>query len=357
MNLLKLVKKAVDGNVLGARTGLTSMNMNAGGIHPGMYIGVASEQKVGKSTFVLEYFVTSLLELNPDVEFEFNILSTEMPRVMLEAKMVSRYIFKKHNIALSTNYILGRKLNPDGSRVKLSQDHYDLIQKVAKDYIQPISGEFDENGKLLYPGKINWLNKENPTGVKRQIVTYAENNGEIIKQPIQITMDDGTLRGVDKMIGYKPNKSNKIVINIVDHVRQLPKERNFDMKKNVDKMSEYLVEISNVFSFVNIAVIHLNRWASQDAVKFYGDKLIPTSDSIKDTGNIGEDVSVLITMMDPSDPAYKLNRHLGYDFVSWNTENTDARYRSAHIVENRYGPTANMKLGFNGQANHFFEIK
>lgn len=68
-------------------------------------------------------------------------------------------------------------------------------------------------------------------------------------------------------------------------------------------------------------------------------------------------VSVLITMMDPSDPAYKLNRHLGYDFVSWNTENTDARYRSAHIVENRYGPTANMKLGFNGQANHFFEIK
>ena len=356
MNLLTLAKRAVDGNVLGARTGLTAVNMNAGGVYPGMYIGIASEQKVGKSTFVLEYFVTSLLELNPDIEFDFNILSTEMPVVDLEAKMVSRYIFKKYNIALSSNYILGKKLNPDGSRVKLTKEHFNIVQKVITEYTQPIVGEFSEDGKLLHPGRINWLNKENPTGVRRQLIKYAENNGEVIKQPVQITMDDGTLKGVEKMIGYKPNKPNKIVINVVDHVRQLPKERGFSMKENVDKMSSYFVETSNIFGFVNIAVIHLNRWASQEAVKFYGDKLIPTADAIKDTGNIGEDVSLLITLMDPSDPAYKLNRHLGYDFVTWNKEN-EAKYRSAHIVENRYGLTANMRLGFQGEVNHFFEIK
>lgn len=129
------------------------------------------------------------------------------------------------------------------------------------------------------------------------------------------------------------------------------------MKKNVDKMSEYLVETSKNFQFVNIAVVHLHRWANQETVKFYGESLIPTSDAIKDTGNLGEDVSLLITLMDPSDPVYKLNRHLGFDFVNYNNTIAPGRYRSAHIVENRYGPNANIRLNFNGEANCFDEIK
>lgn len=217
MNLLKLVDNAVSGKVLGARTALTAVNMYAGGVYPGMYIGIASEQKVGKSTFVLEFYVTSLLELNPDIDFEFNILSTEMSRTSLEAKMVSRYIFKKHRIALSVDEITGRKLNPDGSKVKLSTERANMIKKVIQEYIHPISGEFDEGGNLLYKGKINWLDRQNPTGVKRQLVKYAENNGKVITTPIEYTDENGVTRNLDRVVGYTPNNSNKIVVNVIDH--------------------------------------------------------------------------------------------------------------------------------------------
>jgi hypothetical protein len=93
-----------------------------------------------------------------------------------------------------------------------------------------------------------------------------------------------------------------------------------------------------------------------DLLKYHGDSLHPTSEHLKETGNLSEDASCVITLMDPSDAAYKLNRHKGYDFVEFNKAGS-ARYRSFHIVENRYGSPADGRLGFVGAANHFYELK
>jgi replicative DNA helicase len=356
MNILKLVHEARAGRVLGARTASPSMNLVTNGVYPGMYIVVASEQKVGKSTFVLEFFLASLIELNPDIDFEWNIVSTEMPRHMLEAKLMSRKIYMDHKIALSTDYILGRKLDVNGQRIRLSDDHLSIIERVYNEYIVPLSGQYDDDGRLVHKGKINWISRDNPTGVRNQLVKYAEENGTIIYEEALIKGDEGT-KVVHRAIGYKPNNTNKIVINVIDHMRQLHRERGFQMKDNVDKISEYLVELSRVMQFVNIGVVHLNRWVNVDTLKFFGDKLKPTSDSTKDSGNVGEDCSLMITLMDPTDPAYKLNRHFGVDFRAYNQEYAPKKYRSAHIVENRYGDTIDFSLSYLGAASHFSEIK
>lgn len=121
-------------------------------------------------------------------------------------------------------------------------------------------------------------------------------------------------------------------------------------------MSEYIVELNNACGFVSVAVVHLNRWISMDLLKYHGDALHPTSEHLKETGNLAEDSSCVITLMDPSDAAYKLNRHKGYDFVEFNKAGS-AKYRSFHIVENRYGSPADGRLGFVGAANHFYELK
>lgn len=353
MSLLYHIQKARSGEVYGARTTSKSMNMAMGGIHPGMYIVVASEQKVGKSTFVNEFFVNSLIEANPDLDIEYNIVSTEMPRQDIEAKMITRKIFIDHRIILSSNYIMGKKLNPDGSRVRVSDDHYKLIERIYNEHVLPISGEYDKDGRLVHKGKINWLPRDNPTGLRNYFIQHARLNGEIITEKIQV-VEDHVPKVVERMIGYKPHNPNKLVINILDHVRQIHKERGYSMKENVDKMSEYLVESSRLFQHINIAVVHLNRWVNVDMLRYYGDKIKPTSDNVKDTGNLSEDLSVMITLLDPADPMYKLETHMGYNFKEFNNAGK-AKYRSAHIVENRYGDLADMRLGFVGGA-HFFEL-
>lgn len=65
----------------------------------------------------------------------------------------------------------------------------------------------------------------------------------------------------------------------------------------------------------------------------------------------------MITLMDPSDPAYKLTTHLGYNFTKFNQDTPFTKYRSAHLVTNRYGDTANAQLGYVGGASHFYELK
>lgn len=353
MNLLHQIQKARAGEVYGARTTSKSMNMAMGGIHPGMYIVVASEQKVGKSTFVNEFFVNGLIEANPDLDIEFNIVSTEMPRQDIEAKMITRKLYLDHRIILSSNYIMGKKLNPDGSRVRVSDDHYKLIEKVYKEHVVPISGTYDDDGRLIHKGKINWLSRDNPTGLRNHFIQHAKDNGELITETYNV-VEDHVPKVMQRTVGYKPHNPSKLVINIVDHMRQLPRERGFSMKENVDKMSEYLVESSRLFKHVNIGVVHLNRWVTVDMLRYYGDRIKPTSDNIKDTGNLSEDCSVMITMLDPSDAMYKLETHMGYNFKEFNNAGK-AKYRSAHIVENRYGDLTDMRLGFVGGA-HFFEI-
>lgn len=216
MSLLYHIQKARAGEVYGARTTSKSMNMAMGGLHPGMYIIVASEQKVGKSTFVNEFFVNGLIEANPDLDMEFNIVSTEMPRQDIEAKMITRRIYLDHRIILSSNYIMGKKLNPDGSRVRVSDDHYKLIERAYKDYVEPISGTYDDDGRLVHKGKINWLSRDNPTGIRNYLIQHARDNGEIITEKIQV-YEDSVPRIVERVVGYKPRKPSKLVINIIDH--------------------------------------------------------------------------------------------------------------------------------------------
>lgn len=356
MNLLKLIKEAKNGKVQGAITNLSMLNLNTGGIYPGMYIVVASEQKVGKSTFVFEYFVNSLMEMNPDIEFEFNVISTEMPRYAVEAKMLSRKIFKQTGQVLPTDYLMGRKLDKDGNRVKISDEHFNLIESLYNDYITPISGKFDENGALVHKGVINWLPKENPTGVRSALLKYAENNGDFIYQEFPAIVN-GVTTVLKKRIGYVPHNENKITINILDHIRQIPKEKGMEMKANMDKMSEYFVELSNLCGHVNIAVVHLNRWVSVEKLKFMGNDIIPTADDIKDSSNLGEDAHIVITLMNPADPAYKLKTHKGFRFEEFNNQSTLTQYRSAHLVENRYGDTGDACMGYVGGASTFYELK
>ena len=354
MNIINKIKEAQSGVLKGAVTSLSMINREIGGIYPGMYGVIASEQKVGKSTFVYEYFVASLLELNPDIDIEINIVSTEMPRDAFEAKLISRFLYTTLGKYVSTQKLLGRELSSDNKRVFLTKEEMYEVEKVYEENIKPITGEYDNDGKLIHKGKINWLTPLKPDDMFSKLRAIALENGVLLERPVY--GENLAFLG-NETVSYKPHDPNKIIINIIDHIRQLPKPNGVSMKDNVDNMSKYLVRSMNEYKHVNIAVVHLNRWFDSTKLRSVGDRLMPTSDNIKDTGNLSEDVSFMITLMDPSDVAYNINRHFGYDFKAFNEQNPFLRYRSAHLVENRYGGLDNARLGYIGAASHFYEIK
>jgi hypothetical protein len=79
-------------------------------------------------------------------------------------------------------------------------------------------------------------------------------------------------------------------VGIIDHIRGLSKERGFQEKANIDKMSEYIVELRNTLGVSFIVTSHLNR-ANNDVnrLKLLGDYMYPATESWKDSGNVSED--------------------------------------------------------------------
>ena len=287
MNIINRIKEAQTGSLKGAITNLTMLNKELGGIYPGMYAVIASEEKVGKSTFVYEYFVASLVELNPDIDMEFNIISTEMPLEAFAAKLISRYIFTEHKQLISTRKLLGRELNENNERVFLTKDEMYVVEKVYNEKVKPIIGEYNDEGTLIHKGKVNWIPPLPPSELFSRFRDRAIANGELKEKPIY--SENLTIIG-HETASYKPHNPNKLIINIVDHIRQLPRPNNVVMKDNIDTMSKHLVKTMNDYKQVSIAVVHLNRWASDpQKLRHFGDRLIPTSDSTKDSGNLGED--------------------------------------------------------------------
>ena len=83
-------------------------------------------------------------------------------------------------------------------------------------------------------------------------------------------------------------------------MRKILLERGFQMKQAVDKMSEYLCDIRDWCNYTVVPIIHTNRdITSIDNIRFAKDELYPTSEHLKDTGNIAEDCDYLFTIFNP----------------------------------------------------------
>lgn len=103
------------------------------------------------------------------------------------------------------------------------------------------------------------------------------------------------------------------------------------MKQNIDKFLEYSTYLRNICGFTFIHVVHSNRSISNiDRIKYAGETLYVTSEDIKDSGNVAEECTIVLTMFNPQDEKYKLERHFGVDLAS------QPNYRSIHVVESRY---------------------
>jgi hypothetical protein len=290
------------------------------------------------------------------IDFEIIYNSYEIDRVSKEFDFMAHFLHRDYGIyqiplpegktyrekkfvPLSAQYLRGELTydnnNYDEERetIRVTADIESKIKETYNKRIVPLFGEYDENGVRVSKGLINFVDvKDNPTGVRNWLIRYAEKHGEFVYSTF--VKDNVTHK---RLIGYKATNPNKFVLIVTDHLRKLLPERGFDLKKTVDKFSEYAVEFRNVCNFSFLHIIHLNRAMSNvDRRSLDEDKLFPTAEDIKETGNLSEDSNYIITMFNPNDDKYNLKSHFGTQIRKNDNTLIYPDMRSLHLVESRH---------------------
>ena len=285
MNISSAIKEGQEGKNFGLNTCLDKFDTAVNGVQKGEYIVLGGESKTGKSSYLNVIYVISLYLCNPGANIKWIYYSFEMSRIETEARFIAYLLFKDYDIDISYNKILGRERDEEGNLILLNEKEKSKIEDVINTYIYPLFGKFDKFGRRLTPGKIDFIEqKENPTGVHKYLKSYAEQNGRFITETFKMKEGD-RLVSKKRIIGYTSDDDSLHTIVILDHIRKLKIERGFTMKQNIDKMSEYFIQYKNWCKYTIIAVVHLNRAISDiTRIKYLGDKIYPTDDSIKDSG-------------------------------------------------------------------------
>lgn len=379
MNFEAAFKKGQQGSNKGISMGkdLSVISSAIGNLQRAMIYVVAAAAKGGKSTLVDAGFVIApyidILENNKkyndyinqgytkeyiqntfginylDVTFIYN--SYEIDRISKEFDFACHFLNYEHGIKyveledgstrkgettieLCSDYLRGRMQDDNGKIIKVKEKIVDALKVIYRKWIIPLFGEYDLAGNQISKGLIIFLeHRDNPTGVRNFLLDFAKQNGTFTYE--RFKGSDGKMH--QKMKSYTPNNPDKYVFVITDHLRKLSVERNFNLKQTVDKFSEYCVELKNLCKFSFIQIIHLNRSMSDiQRQKYQEDMIYPTSDDIKETGNLAEDCDYLFTMFNPNDDRYNLSKHFGKLIREKNGSLIYPNMRTIHLVESRH---------------------
>lgn len=352
MNFIESVEAGQRGINAGFNIGLDKLNEDISGLTKGMNLVIAGESKSGKTSFAVDQFILSVVERN-DVNInnlKYIFFSFEISRIETEAKLASYFIKKEYNKNFSTKYILGRD-KKNGKPNLLSDSDFQLVQNVYKKHIIPIMGEYNSNNERVREGLIDFIeDKCTPEKVLDILYSTAIKNGSFTFEQYH---NEATNKMEQRVSGYIPKDPNKLIVVILDHIR-LVSRNGKSLKEAMDETHGYITDYARICKFACITLVHLNRSISDiERIKYLKDSLYPTQDEIKDSSNLAENVTDLITIFNPADDKYKLKTHFGVDL-----ENNDNNYRSVHLVLARYNTCPiHYQCHFEGSIGAFTEWK
>lgn len=355
--------------------GMQKIYLAINGVQKGRTYGVAAGPKVGKSTVVDAAWVIEpcLDALSKNIPIVVHYFSFEIDRVSKEFDFIAHFLYRdfgiasiqlppgttregKQHIPLDSGYLMGQVQDDAGETILVSAELQEKIIKVYETRIIPFFGEYSKDGVQIKKGIINFIEaKENPTGLRNRLIEYAEQNGKFV---YETSIGSGG-RTFSRQIGYKPNSPDTLVLVVTDHLRKLPLERGFKMKENVDKYLEYCTELRNMCNYSFVHIIHLNRsLGDTNRLKFLDDRIYPTSEDIKDTGNLSEECNYLFTMFNPNDDKYNLKKHFGVIIKDVKSNPLYPDLRTFHLVESRHCfYPQHFALEMKGNIKHFTQFK
>jgi hypothetical protein len=345
MNFVAKFKAGQAGMNKGLTTGLPNLDRAINGIQRGHSYGVAAAPKCGKTTFIDYAFILApylhMEKIGKLQDIEWDYWSMEIDRVSKEFKFaaffmyhdfgISEVKYKEKTYPMTLDYLMGRLMYNEDEVVPVSEEHTQMLKQIYVSRIIPLFGEFDEDGNQIQPGKIKFIEQaDNPTGIYKYCINKAKSHGEFKWESFVVKDEKGREERRERITGFKDREPHKYRIFLVDHIRKLTRERGYTMKENIDKWLEYTTILRDKCNYIFVNVCHSNRGVSNvQRLQQAGEMIFPTADDVKDTGNLAEDSTILMTLFNAHDEKYNLTRHMGVELAD------NPNYLSLHITESR----------------------
>lgn len=302
-------------------------------IQQGTYYLAAASSKVGKTSFVDDAFMYNPFDYlqktkDTNIVLDIDYFSYEIEKKSKITKGISRALWKETGIIADISTILSRGRNycEDElfTKIKSYKSYFESLEDVVTIHDMP----------------------DNATGIYKYLVNKAKSNGKVLTKTIGTSNEGIEIKRFDK---YIPNNPNKYWIVIIDHIALLKEERGFTTKQNIDKMSQYLVELRNNFNLIPVVIQQLSFETDNDERHKQG-RLTPTLRDFSDSRYTVRDANVILALYDPYRDKQKSFQ--GYDIAKLGNS-----FRNLEILQNRDGePGINIGLNFIGPVGTFREL-
>ena len=330
------IEQGLSGEYTGLANGFHRINKYIYNIQRSCYTLIGGLSGSSKTTLCDFILLNGLQDAKAKgIPFNVTYYSWEIDEISKKANWLSIIIYNKYNRVISPQTIKGL------GDSRLTDEEQEIVYS-----------ELPELEELFNKIDWHWV-PVNPTGLYHLWWKTMSTKGEFTMMPY--TDEEGNAK--EKIVSWKANNKEEYNIVVLDHVALGRLERGFNLKQNIDKMSEYIVACRNMFNMTFFIVQQFNSGLSSvERLKFKGADISPQQTDFKDSTNPYQDADVVLGLMN----AYKmdLETSLSYNIkVDGFPGNLKGKYRLLKVIKNRLGQD-NISIGLytKPEAGYFEEL-
>jgi len=269
------------------------------GIEQGCYYLVSGSAKASKSK------ITNFLFLYSSILYAYE--HPEQIRLKIFYCLLEE---KQENIVMKFMCYLLYKLSHHHIRIDIKTlKSVDEGRIVTPEIIETLKSLEYQSILRFFEDHVEFIGDRNPTGIFNKVEKYAKEHG---------TVHTKNLEGYNKEVFdyYTPHDEDEYVLCIIDHISLIATERGYDLRKSIEKLSEYMKIIRNKYNYIPVVVQQQNsETISLEAFK--NNKISPTQKGLRDSQATGLDCDVMFGITNPyafQMPKYPAS-NTGYDIT------------------------------------------
>lgn len=337
-NLKTRRERVLNGEVNCIPSSFTRFREDFVGIEQGKYFLVSGQTKAAKTQIATNMFVYNPLFYayeNPDkihLKIFYFPLEESVENITLR--------FMSHLLAKYSDY----RISP----LDLKSTNENKV--VPLEALELLESEKYQNILNFYNNTVMFFEDRNPTGIQRQIKSYAEKNGIVHKKKITITNKETGLSEEREVFDYyEPHDPKEYVIIIIDHISLITPESGMDLRESINRLSEYMIMFRNRYNYIPV-IIQQQGTETGNLEAFKNNKIRPTMSGLSDSKYTAKDCSMMLGITNPY--SHELDNYLGYDIRKFKDS-----IRFLEVVLNREGQSNGIiALYFDGKTCTFKEL-
>lgn len=291
MDIKERIQAGLRGDYKGLSNGLDRINKYIFGLQRKCYYLLGGQSGTFKTTLADYILLNALFDAEKKgITLNVHYYSLEIDEITKKCNWLSNIAYLKYDKAISPEKIKGL------GDFRLTDDE----QLIIDDCIVDLENLWS---------KIKWTFRTvNPTGIYNELWDSMKVRGEF-HYTDYIDADGATKQ---KIAGFTLKDPNEYNLVMLDHYFLLKKERGFTPKETIDKMSEYFVELRNIFGMTIFPIQQFNQGlSSTERQKYKGADLSPAQGDFRDSTNPYQDADVVLGIMNPA--KLDMDNCLGYD--------------------------------------------